>query len=88
MSINFKVIGILLLFAMLEKTGMGQTDLSGKYWTMTCGFNHGYYLRLFPDSTAQFTPIYETAEKYMKGKWLISNDTLIVEGLSLILRCF
>ncbi len=78
-KINLKVIGILTLLLILENTSIGQTDLSGKYWTMSCGFTHGYYLRLFPDSTAHFTPIYETAEKYMKGKWYISNDTLTVE---------
>ena len=78
-KIDLKVIGILLLITIFETTGTGQTDLSGKYWTMTCGFTHGYYLRLFPDSTAHFTPIYETAEKYMEGVWYTSNDTLTVE---------
>lgn len=76
---NLKAIGILLLLAILENTSIGQTDLSGKYWTMSCGFTHGYYLRLFPDSTAHFTPIYETAEKYMTGVWYTNKDTLIVE---------
>lgn len=56
-----------------------QTDLSGKYWTISCGSSNGYFLRLFPDSTAHFTPIYEYADKYYSGNWQQSNDTLIVE---------
>jgi len=56
----------------------GQTDLSGKYWSKTCGVSHGYFLRLLPDSTAHYTPIYESADDYETGKWQQSNDTVIV----------
>ncbi|MBN1188092.1 MAG: hypothetical protein JXB49_37805 [Bacteroidales bacterium] len=70
---------IVLIFTTLIITSIsGQTDLSGKYWTMSCGFTHGYFLRLFPDSIAHYTPIYEYADSYSKGTWRQSNDTLIV----------
>ncbi len=70
---------IFILIVILPISSFSQKDLSGKYWTMSCGFTHGYFLRLFPDSTAHFTPIHEYAEKYYKGIWHQSSDSLIVE---------
>ncbi|MBI9058890.1 MAG: hypothetical protein JEZ01_14085 [Labilibaculum sp.] len=71
------ILNVIFILSFLS-TVTGQTDLSGKYWSKTCGFVHGYFLRLLPDSTAHYTPIYEYAHEYEKGKWCLSNDTLIV----------
>jgi len=71
------ILNIAFILSFLS-TLTGQTDLSGKYWSKSCGVVHGYFLRLFPDSTAHYTPIYEYADKYEKGKWQVSHDTLIV----------
>lgn len=72
-----RIFNTLILICCLSNVS-AQTDLSGKYWSKTCGISHGYFLRLLPDFTAHYTPIYEHADEYEKGKWFVSNDTLIV----------
>ena len=69
---------ILVFVTMIMNSIFSQNDLSGKYWTMSCGFTHGYFLRLFPDSIAHFAPIFVYADSYMEGTWRTLNDTLIV----------
>ncbi|MFB6318648.1 toxin-antitoxin system YwqK family antitoxin [Saccharicrinis sp. FJH54] len=71
------IISVIFVLCKINIT-YSQTDFSGKYWSHTCGVVHGYFLRLFPDSTAHYTPIYESAYEYEKGKWSVSNDTIIV----------
>lgn len=67
---------MLVFFSITVKS---QIDLSGKYWSLSCGYTHGYFLRLFPDSIAHYTPIYEFSHQYSRGTWRTSNDTLVVE---------
>lgn len=74
-----KRFSIVFLLQTITLLAYSQNDLSGKYWTRSCGFSHGYFVRLFPDSTAHFTPIFEHADDYYKGIWYQRHDTLTIE---------